>query len=81
MRGLNLGALRLAERTNVYQAASGFLAFSARLREGTEQCRQVGYFDEGYAAAQLWLIDWERYDGDTAYQQAQAMVRELDVMN
>lgn len=79
IRGLRLGDLRLAERTIVYQSASSFLAFSQALRACTEQCRQVGYFDEGYTAAQLWLSDWERYDGEQASLRALAMVRALSV--
>ena len=76
---LRVGAMRLAERTIVYQSASSFLAIGARLRSWTQECRQVGYLDEGYAAAQLWLADWARYDGDNVTLRAAAMVRALTI--
>lgn len=79
VKSLRLGEMRLAARTIVYQAASIFLANAARLRAWTDQCRQVGYFDEGYAAAQLWLADWARYDGENTTLRAAAMVRSLSV--
>ena len=79
VRDLRLGDMRLAERTMVYQSASSFLAIAGPLRAWAEECRQVGYFDEGYAAAQLWLADWARYDGEQVTQRALAMVRALNV--
>ncbi len=77
IRDLRLGAMRLAERTIVYQSASSFLAIAAQLRGWAEECRRVGYLDEGYAAAQLWLADWARYDGENVTLRAAAMVRAL----
>ncbi len=77
IEGLRLGHMRLAERTIVYRAASSFLAIASQLRTWTAECRQVGYFDEGYAAAQLWLGDWARYDGETTTLRATAMVTSL----
>lgn len=78
IRGLRLGHMRLAERTIVYRSASSFLATAAQLRAWTAECRQVGYFDEGYAAAQLWLSDWARYDGETTTLRATAMMLSLN---
>jgi hypothetical protein len=40
----------------------------------------VGYFDEEYSAAQLWLGDWEQYHGDALHTLAQAIIRNLDPM-
>lgn len=79
VRDLRVGHMRLAERTIVYQSASSFLAIGALLRSWTQECRQVGYLDEGYAAAQLWLADWARYDGDNVTLRAAATVRALNV--
>ena len=55
---------RLADRTDTYRAATAFLRSLDRLAEWTNRARRVGYFDEGYAASQLWLTDWERCGGD-----------------
>ena len=79
IRDLRVGFMRLAERTIVYESASSFLAVGAPLRRWTQECQQVGYLDEGYASAQLWLADWERYDGDNVTLRAAAMVRALSV--
>jgi hypothetical protein len=40
----------------------------------------VGYFDEGYAASQLWKSDWDHYQGDALVGRAQAIIRTLDPM-
>lgn len=76
--GLQVAGLRLADRTATYQVAVTFLRNFDRLRGWERRARGVGYFDEGYAAAQLWKADWERYDGDTLHERAQAIVRRLD---
>ncbi|MDX1928713.1 MAG: hypothetical protein SFV81_19445 [Pirellulaceae bacterium] len=64
VRSLDVSNKRLADRTIVYAGASKFLLFGKRLRTWAANCAATGYFDEGYAAAQLWLADWERYHGD-----------------
>jgi hypothetical protein len=51
-----------------------------RLAGWTRWARSCGYFDEGYDAAQLWLNDWEQYDGDTLVGRAQTIIRNLDPM-
>jgi hypothetical protein len=58
--GLEMGGMRLADRAGVYQAAAAFLRHLDRLQGWTRWARSVGRFDEGYAAAQLWLADWEQ---------------------
>jgi hypothetical protein len=72
--------VRLAERGETYRSALAFLRALDRLAGWTERARSVGYFDEGYAAAQLWLSDWERWDGDQLYRRGQAVVRQIDLL-
>jgi hypothetical protein len=79
-RSVILTGLRLADRTATYQGALAFLRQLDRLRAWEQRARSVGYFDEGYAASQLWKADWERYDGDTLCDRARAIVRRLDPM-
>jgi hypothetical protein len=79
--GLNLGNMRLIDRGPIYARASTFLAFARQLRKWSESCAAIGYFDEGYPAAQLWLADWERYDGERATQRALALVKNLDPLS
>ncbi len=69
---------RLAERTETYRAATAFLHSLPRMAAWTAAARQVGYFDEGYAASQLWLADWEQYDGDAFLARACEIIRQLD---
>jgi hypothetical protein len=69
---------RLADRAETYRAATAFLRSLDRLAAWTGRARGVGYFDEGYAASQLWLADWERYDGDARLGRAREIIRHLD---
>ena len=51
-----------------------------RLQEWERRARSVGYWDEGYAASQLWKADWERFQGDEVTERAQNIIRQLDPM-
>jgi hypothetical protein len=77
---LVLSGQRLIDRTNTYQAALAFLRHLDRLRAWERRARGVGYFDEGYAASQLWKADWDHYQGDALHQRAQELVRQIDPM-
>ena len=61
---LNLRGQTMADRAATYRAAFAFLRMLRRLEQWQRQAQTVGYFDEGYAASQLWKADWERLDGD-----------------
>jgi hypothetical protein len=76
--GLDLSGARLADRAATYQAAAGFLRQLDRLHAWTRAARAVSYFEEGYAAAQLWLADWEHFQGDALTARAHAILRDLD---
>ena len=76
--GLNVQGLRLAERTDAYRAALVLLRHVEQLQKWEAQARTVGYFDEGYAASQLWKADWEKYDGADLWRCAQIILREVE---
>jgi hypothetical protein len=76
--GLRTTGLRLADRNAVYQAAVVALRWLERLQTWARRARSVGYFDEGYQAAQLWKADWEQYQGDALCERAQQIVRQTD---
>jgi hypothetical protein len=78
--GLQTAGLRLADRAATYQAALAFVRCLERLRNWAAWARGVGYWDEGYQAAQLYKSDWEQYRGDDLVQRAQAIIRQLDPM-
>ncbi len=69
---------RLADRAETNRAATAFLRSLERMAEWTARAHRTGYFDEGYAAGQLWLADWERYDGEARLARARDIVRHLD---
>jgi hypothetical protein len=71
---------RLADRAETYRAALAFLRQLGRLKAWASRARATGYFDEGYAAMQLWLADWERYHGDALHGRAGAVIRQLDLL-
>jgi hypothetical protein len=77
---LQTTGLRLADRAATYQAATAFLRHLGRLQSWARRARTIGYFDEGYQASQLWLADWEQYQGDTLNARAQAIIQHLDPM-
>jgi hypothetical protein len=66
---------RLAERARFHRAALTTLRAASRLATWTAQASHVGYFDEGYGAAQLWKLDWERFNGEVSYRRAVDVVR------
>jgi hypothetical protein len=69
---------RLADRTDAYRAATAFLRSLERPAAWAATARRTGYFDEGYAAGQLWLADWERCGGDARLARAREIIRHLD---
>jgi hypothetical protein len=78
--GLQTAGLRLAERAAVYQAALVLVRQMERFRDWTRWARSIGYLDEEYTAAQLWLADWEHYQGDTLVERALVILRQVDPM-
>ena len=68
--GLTNAGPRLADRAATYQSALALLRQLPRLQSWERRARTVGYFDEGYQAAQLWKADWEQYQGDALHERA-----------
>jgi hypothetical protein len=77
---LNLSGQRVADRSATYRAATIFLRTLDRLQKWERRARGVGYFDEGYAASQLWKADWEQVQGDVRIERARTIVQHLDPM-
>lgn len=75
---LEVEGLRLADRTEAHRAALTFLRVLGRLQEWERRARGVGYFDEGYAASQLWKAIWETHDGERLCGQSDQIVRAVD---
>ena len=77
---LNLVGLRLADRAEVHRDALVFLRSLDRLRSWERSSRDVGYFDEGYVASQLWKADWEASNGERLCDRAADVARAVDPM-
>jgi hypothetical protein len=75
---LDVKGLRVAQRTEIYRSAVAFLAAAAQLSHWQQQAVGTGYFDEGYAASQIWKSDWERYNGQAAIATAQRVARDAE---
>jgi hypothetical protein len=75
---LDLKNLRLADRTDIYRSALAVLHSADRLQQWERRARTVGYFDDGYAASQMWKSEWEHWSGDTLHARAQAVIRALE---
>jgi hypothetical protein len=73
---LKLDKLRLADRQVAYRDAVVALQYVVQLGRWQAAARGIGYFDEGYAAAQLWKSDWETHHGDVLSTAATAALAE-----
>lgn len=78
--GLQTVGLRLADRAATYQGALAFVRQLPRLQGWARLARQTRFFDDGYSAAQLWLADWEMFQGDELADRAQNLIRQVDPM-
>lgn len=75
---VSLESMRLAARMDAQRAALALVRCAATLQQWDAQARTIGYFDEGYAAAQLWKYDWEAACGAQLCQHADAILREIE---
>jgi len=72
---------RLADRAEIQRAGLTAVRQLERMRNWETQARAIGYFDEGYAAAQWWKAEWERWEGDQICARAEAIRRQVDPLN
>jgi hypothetical protein len=72
------GPPRLGERIAMLRSAVSLPRQLLRLRDWERWARGIGYLDDGYAAAQLWLADWERFHGDTLAERAERVIAEIE---
>jgi hypothetical protein len=72
------GPPRLADRLDTQRSALAVPRLMEVLDGWQQRARSVGYFDEGYAASQLWKQDWEAADGDRVAARARAAVEMIE---
>jgi hypothetical protein len=78
--GLDLKGVRVADRVDSFRAALILLRQLDRLRQWERQARVIGYFDDGYNGGQLWKALWESCDGESLWENAQHVIRELELV-
>jgi hypothetical protein len=78
--GLTTAGPRLADRAATQEAALAVVRQLPRLQRWERQARSVGYFDEGYAASQLWKAEWEAWQGEQLCRRADVLLRELNLL-
>ena len=49
-----------------------------RLHDWERRAQLIGFMDEGYQAAKLWLADWEASNGTLIHRRAQRIVAQFD---
>ncbi|MGF1581581.1 MAG: hypothetical protein ACFCD0_19815 [Gemmataceae bacterium] len=77
---LTSAGTRLQDRTDTYNAALVLPRMMTRLRQWEQRAAGVGYFDDEYAASQLYKQDWERWNGNVLYQRAQTLLDTIEPM-
>lgn len=78
-QSLRVRKLRLMERAKLYNASLALVRHLLRAERWHQASRNVGYFDEGYAAAQLSQQDWEATGAALAVRRARALLEPLHV--
>ncbi|MEN6496835.1 MAG: hypothetical protein ABFD16_21300 [Thermoguttaceae bacterium] len=78
---LHLSGLPMGQRVATHTKAFAFLHALERLAHWQRQAVAIGYFDDGYAASQLWKADWEHWDGGRCCDLARALIRRVDPMH
>lgn len=72
------GPPRLADRLDTQRAALAVPRLMETLEAWQQRALYVGYFDEGYQAAQMWKQEWEAAAGDRVAARARATVEMLE---
>ena len=70
--------MRLAERISIQRSALSLVQQADTFARWHQQARAVGYFDEGYAASQLWKEAYESLDGEATIAKARQTLAALD---
>jgi hypothetical protein len=72
------GPPRLADRLEAQRAALAVPRQAETLARWDRQARAVGYFDEDYAASQLWKEEYEALNGSAVLAAAQRVLEQLE---
>lgn len=74
---LNMGSVRLSDRSDTYAAATCLLHLFRQLEKWNATSQGIGYFDENYQQAQLWKSYWEQYGSADKFIRSQEILRDL----
>jgi hypothetical protein len=76
--GMKFRGTTIAERTETGRHALVALRQLGRLRQWAQEARGVAFFEENYAASQLYKADWEHWQGEALHARAEAILREVE---
>ncbi|VTS00060.1 hypothetical protein [Tuwongella immobilis] len=69
---------RLVDRLATQRSALSLLRAIDNLQQWERRARLVGYFDDGFAASQLFLSDWESANGSVLNRRGQRIIQQFD---
>jgi len=75
---LDVAGQRLSDRNATYRGALAFVHHICELDSWRQRARSTAFFDEKYAAAQLWLRAVEQHKAEEFTLQAQQIIRQLE---
>jgi hypothetical protein len=76
--GLQAVGPKLADRVETHKAALVVVRLMERFRRWHGEARLQSVHDENFGQAQLWLADWEHYQGEVLHRRATEIIRQLD---
>jgi hypothetical protein len=78
LEGLKDRGPTMAERTKTARDALMLLRRLQTMRRWATEARGVAFFEDNYAASQLWKTDWERWQGEVLHARAEAILRQVE---
>jgi hypothetical protein len=81
IENLDIRGIRLSDRLETHRAALALVRYGEALREWESQARLVGYFDEDYAASQLWKSDWEDFGCEEICEHGRRILSEIEPLS
>lgn len=77
-RNLRSFGPRLVDRGETGRAALALPRLLGRLYRWQREAQLVSYFDENYAASQLWKSDWDHWQGEALHARAQILLEQIE---
>jgi hypothetical protein len=76
---LDVSKLNVSQRAATYRSGASLPRAICQIGDWHRESRSIGYFDEGYVESQWLKSCWEQVGGNQLRQQAERVLKELDV--